>query len=194
MPFVSRAGAKLEHALAEFHIDVHGLICADLGSNVGGFVDCLLQGGAAKIYSVDTGYGVLDWKLRNDPRIVVMERTNAMHAVLPEPVDLVTIDVAWTRQRNILPAAKKMLRQEGEGGKIVTLIKPHYEADKRWLRGGVLLAEHLQTVLDQVSQDFAKAGLKLHGITKSPILGSKGNAEFLAYLTAEIPAGKADPL
>jgi 23S rRNA (cytidine1920-2'-O)/16S rRNA (cytidine1409-2'-O)-methyltransferase len=194
MPFVSRAGAKLEHALAEFHIDVHGLICADLGSNVGGFVDCLLQGGAAKIYSVDTGYGVLDWKLRNDPRIVVMERTNAMHAVLPEPVDLVTIDVAWTRQRNILPAAKKMLRQDGEGGKIVTLIKPHYEADKRWLRGGVLLAEHLQTVLDQVSQDFAKAELKLHGITKSPILGSKGNAEFLAYLTAEIPAGKADPL
>jgi 23S rRNA (cytidine1920-2'-O)/16S rRNA (cytidine1409-2'-O)-methyltransferase len=190
MPFVSRAGVKLQHALAEFRIDVRNAICADLGSNVGGFADCLLQGGAKKISCIDTGYGVLDWKLRNDPRIVVMERTNAMHATLPEPVDLVTIDVAWTRQKNILPAAKRMLRQDGEEGKIVTLIKPHYEADKRWLRGGVLLAEHVLAVLDQVRLDIASAGLKLHGITRSPILGSKGNAEFLALLTTDVPAAE----
>src|SRR5437763_12080304 len=107
--FVSRAGQKLEHALATFHVDVSGKICADLGSNTGGFVDCLLRRGAAKIYAIDTGYGALDWKLRKDPRVIVMERTNAMHATLPEKVDLVTIDVAWTRQKHILPAAKRML-------------------------------------------------------------------------------------
>src|SRR5437588_11102724 len=104
--FVSRAGQKLEHALVNFGIDVSGLTCADLGSNVGGFVDCLLQRGAAKVYAIEKGYGVLEWKLRKDPRVIVMERTNAMHVVLPEPVALVTIDVAWTRQRNILPAAR----------------------------------------------------------------------------------------
>lgn len=182
MSFVSRAGAKLQHALGEFRIDPLDWICADLGSNVGGFADCLLQAGAARVYALDTGYGVLDWKLRNDPRIVVMERTNAMHAALPEPVDLVTIDVAWTRQRNILPAARRMLR---ENGRIVTLIKPHYEADKRWLRGGVLLAERLPEVLAQVEADIAHSGLKLHALTRSPILGSKGNAEYLAWLAGE---------
>src|SRR5688572_30156322 len=91
-PFVSRAGQKLEHALATFGIDVAGLVCADLGSNAGGFVDCLLQRGAAKVYAIDTGYGALEWKLRKDPRVVVMERTNAMHAELPEPASAVTID------------------------------------------------------------------------------------------------------
>src|SRR6478736_10084862 len=112
-PFASRAGLKLDHALTVFQIDVSGLTCADLGSNVGGFVDCLLQRGAAKVYSIDTGYGVLDWKLRKDPRVVVMERTNAMHVTLPEPVSLVTIDVAWTRQRHILPAAVRLLKRDG---------------------------------------------------------------------------------
>src|SRR5579871_5617777 len=125
--FVSRAGLKLEFALDAWNIDVRGLVCADLGSNVGGFVDCLLQRGAAKVYAIEKGYGVLEWKLRKDPRVVVMERTNAMHVELPETVALVTIDVAWTKQRNILPAAGRML---AEGGRIVTLIKPHYEADK----------------------------------------------------------------
>src|SRR3954464_2055528 len=105
--FVSRAGQKLEHALVKFSIDVTGWICADLGCNVGGFVDCLLQRGAAKVYAIDTGYGALDWKLRKDPRVVTMERTNAMHVSLPEQVDLVTIDVAWTRQNKILPSARK---------------------------------------------------------------------------------------
>src|SRR6476661_9910772 len=112
-PFASRAGLKLDHALNVFQVEVAGLTCADLGSNVGGFVDCLLQRGAEKVYAIEKGYGVLEWRLRKDPRVVVMERTNAMHVELPEPVSLVTIDVAWTRQRNILPAAKRLLLPDG---------------------------------------------------------------------------------
>src|SRR3954470_23099800 len=123
--FVSRAGQKLEHALVKFSIDVSGWVCADLGSNVGGFVDCLLQRGAVKVYAIDTGYGALEWKLRKDPRVVVMERTNAIHVQLPEKVKLVTIDVAWTKQKIILPAAMRLLEPCGD---VVTLIKPHYEA------------------------------------------------------------------
>jgi 23S rRNA (cytidine1920-2'-O)/16S rRNA (cytidine1409-2'-O)-methyltransferase len=107
--FVSRAGQKLDHALAHFALDVSGLTCADLGSNTGGFVDVLLQRGAARVYAIDTGYGVLHWKLRKDPRVVVMERTNAMHVTLPEKMQVVTIDVAWTKQKHILPAARTML-------------------------------------------------------------------------------------
>src|ERR1700692_2896638 len=99
-PFVSRAGQKLDHALKTFTIDVSEKTCADLGCSTGGFTDCLLQLGAKKVYSIDTGYGVLDWKLRNDPRVIVMERTNAMHVQLPELADLISIDVAWTRQRH----------------------------------------------------------------------------------------------
>src|SRR4051812_21371874 len=95
--FVSRAGQKLNHALRTFALDVRGFICADFGSNTGGFVDCLLQHGAAKVYAIDTGYGALEWKLRNDPRVVVMERTNAIHVELPERLQLITIDVAWTK-------------------------------------------------------------------------------------------------
>src|SRR5829696_4759093 len=135
MAFVSRAGQKLDHALSQFRLDVAGAIAADLGSNTGGFVDVLLHRGARKVYAVDTGYGVLDWKLRKDARVVVMERTNAMHAQLPEPADLVTIDVAWTKQRHILPAARRMVK---DAGLVVTLIKPHYEADQKLLAGGVL--------------------------------------------------------
>src|SRR6478609_4267371 len=133
--FASRAGQKLDHALSVFNIEVAGLTCADLGSNVGGFVDCLLQRGAAKVYAVEKGYGVLEWRLRKDPRVVVMERTNAMHVELPERVDLVSIDVAWTRQKNILPAAWRILKT---GGTVVTLIKPHYEADAKLLKKGIL--------------------------------------------------------
>ena len=142
--FVSRAGLKLDHALVTFGIDVTGLICADLGSNAGGFVDCLLQRGAAKIYAIDTGYGALEWKLRKDPRVVVMERTNAMHVELPEKVHLVTIDVAWTKQRFILPAARRMI---GNDGAVVTLIKPHYEADPTLLRKGVLPDQNVDDVV-----------------------------------------------
>lgn len=177
--FVSRAGHKLEHALAHFGIEVNGKVCADLGSNTGGFVDCLLQRGAAKVYAVDTGYGVLDYKLRRDPRVVVMERTNAMHVKLPEAVALVSIDVAWTKQRHILPAARKLL---AAGGEVVSLIKPHYEAQANMLRKGVLQAEHLAAVVESVKTDIAAAGFVVKGIVDSPILGAKGNREMLAWL------------
>ena len=179
MPFASRAGAKLEHALATFAIDVTGLICADLGCSTGGFTDCLLQRGASRVYAVDTGYGVLDWKLRNDPRVIVMERTNAMHVRLPEPVSRVTIDVSWTKQRNILPAAKKLLN---EAGQIVTLIKPHYEAEKSLLRNGLLPSDQLPDVVADVSAQIQSMGFDIAGMVDSPIKGTGGNAEVLAWL------------
>jgi 23S rRNA (cytidine1920-2'-O)/16S rRNA (cytidine1409-2'-O)-methyltransferase len=177
--FVSRAGQKLEHALATFGIDVGGGICADLGCNVGGFTDCLLKRGAARVYAIDTGYGVLDYGLRKDPRVVVMERTNAMHVTLPEPVTFISIDVAWTRQKHILPAARRLI---APGGDVVTLIKPHYEAEARHLRGGVLLEDQLDAVLELVKADVAAAGLTWHALTRSPLKGAKGNVEFLAHL------------
>src|SRR4051812_26822048 len=177
--FVSRAGQKLEHALGEFNLDVTGLVCADLGSNTGGFVDCLLRRGAAKVYAIDTGYGALDWKLRKDPRVVVMERTNAMHAVLPEAVSLVTIDVAWTKQRHILPAARRMVSGDGV---VVTLIKPHYEADPAQLAKGVLPEEDVEGVVNGVRADVVAAGFELVETVRSPIRGAKGNAEVLALL------------
>ena len=179
--FVSRAGQKLDHALATFAIDVTGKTCADLGSNTGGFVDCLLQRGALKIYAIERGYGVLEWKLRKDPRVVAMERTNAMHVTLPEPVDLVTIDVSWTKQKHILPPAKRLLKPAG-GGEVVVLIKPHYEAPKEWLRKGVLPEEKLAEVLAAVERDIRDAGFTTVQTTPSPIRGGEGNAEVLAWL------------
>jgi 23S rRNA (cytidine1920-2'-O)/16S rRNA (cytidine1409-2'-O)-methyltransferase len=177
--FASRAGAKLEHALNTFAIGVEGLVCADLGCSTGGFTDCLLQRGARRVYAVDTGYGVLDWKLRKDNRVVVMERTNAMHVELPEPVSLVTIDVAWTKQRYILPAAKRLI---GPLGQIVTLIKPHYEAERSVLRDGLLPAEQLATVVAFVSAEMRALGFEIAGVVDSPIKGTGGNAEVLAWL------------
>jgi 23S rRNA (cytidine1920-2'-O)/16S rRNA (cytidine1409-2'-O)-methyltransferase len=178
-PFVSRAGQKLEHALATFGIDVTGLVCADLGSNTGGFVDCLLQRGAAKVYAIDTGYGALEWKLRKDPRVVVMERTNAMHAELPERMSLVTIDVAWTRQRHILPAARRMITDDGT---VVSLIKPHYEAERSQLVKGILPEEEVERVVEHVRADIRTAGFEVLRTVRSPILGAKGNTEVLAQL------------
>jgi 23S rRNA (cytidine1920-2'-O)/16S rRNA (cytidine1409-2'-O)-methyltransferase len=177
--FVSRAGQKLEHALVTFGIDVTGFVCADLGSNVGGFVDCLLQRGAKKVYAIDTGYGVLEWKLRKDPRVVVMERTNAMHVKLPEKVKLITIDVAWTKQKNILPAARKMLDEDGIA---ISLIKPQYEGGVERLREGVLPSEHLEAVLQAVKSDIAACGFELVQLIESPIRGGAGNVEILAHL------------
>jgi 23S rRNA (cytidine1920-2'-O)/16S rRNA (cytidine1409-2'-O)-methyltransferase len=111
--FVSRAGQKLSAALDRFGVDPKGLICADLGSNVGGFTDCLLQRGATKVFAVETGYGVLDYKLRKDSRVVVMERVNALHVTLPELMDLVVIDLGWTPQKHILPHARELIKAEG---------------------------------------------------------------------------------
>ena len=177
--FVSRAGQKLDHAMTTFGIDVAGLVCADLGSNTGGFVDVLLRRGAARVYAIDTGYGVLDWKLRKDPRVVVMERTNAMHVVLPEKVSFISIDVAWTKQRHILPAARKMLNDDG---RCVTLIKPHYEAEPALLRKGVLPKDAVENVVNVVKDDIRAAGFELTATVLSPIKGAKGNVEVLALL------------
>jgi 23S rRNA (cytidine1920-2'-O)/16S rRNA (cytidine1409-2'-O)-methyltransferase len=182
-PFASRAGLKLDHALTVFQLDVAGLVCADLGSNVGGFVDCLLQRGAAKVYAVEKGYGVLEYRLRKDARVVVMERTNAMHVTLPEPVSLVTIDVAWTRQKNILPAAKRLLKPDGY---VVTLIKPHYEANPALLKKGVLPEGEVDAVVKSVEQDFYNSGFTCQGTTRSPIEGAGGNVEVLAILRPTI--------
>src|SRR3989344_6980075 len=135
MPYASRAGEKLEHALKSFNVNVANLICADFGSSTGGFVDCLLQAGAKKVYAVETGYGVLDYKLRIDERVVVMEKENAMHVQLPEKVDFITIDVSWTKLEKVIPNALKNLK---ENGQMITLVKPHYEADQRMIRKGKL--------------------------------------------------------
>ncbi len=182
--FASRAGLKLDHAMQSAGIDPAGWTCADLGSNAGGFVDCLLQRGAARVYAIDTGYGMLDYRLRIDPRVVVMERTNAMHAAIPEPVRLITIDVAWTRQRHILPAARRLL---GADGQVITLIKPHYESDRRRLSRGVLPEEQLEPVLQAVRGEIITAGFEILDVFPSPIKGGKGNREFLAWLK---PAGR----
>ena len=178
-PFVSRAGQKLDHALTTFALDVAGFACADFGSNTGGFVDCVLRRGATRVYAIDTGYGVLDYKLRKDPRVVVMERTNAMHVSLPEPVDLVTIDVAWTKQRNILPSARRTIKPSG---RVVTLIKPHYEAIVTLLRNGILPEERVDAVVAQAHADARVAGFEIVATVRSPILGAKGNAEVLSWL------------
>ncbi len=158
---------------------MRGLVCADLGCNTGGFVDCVLRRGAVKVYAVDTGYGVLDWKLRKDPRVVVMERTNAMHVSLGELVDFVSIDVAWTRQDKILPAARRLLKP---GATIITLIKPHYEAPAGALRKGILPEEQRPAVLAAVRSQIVALGFELLGEVESPIKGAKGNAEWLAWL------------
>lgn len=176
---VSRAGEKLRAALTEWRDllpDLNGLVAADLGANVGGFTECLLSHGVARVYAIDTGYGVLAWELRNDPRVTTMERTNALHVRLPEPMDLVTIDVAWTRQKHIIPAALRLVRPTGW---VVSLVKPHYEADEAILRGGILPPEALLSVLDRVRSDVAAAHGEVVAEMESPIRGSKGNIEHL---------------
>ena len=173
-PYVGKGGLKLEFALREFGVDVAGLTTADLGCHIGGFTDCLLQGGAAKVCAVDTGYGVLAWKLRQDERVELFQRTNALHWQPPEALDLVAVDVGWTRQEKILAAAAGMVRP---GGLILSLVKPQYEAPRQWRRRGVLLPERLPEVMDLV-RGSVPAGLALEGEAESPVRGSGGNVEF----------------
>ena len=180
--FVSRGGLKLEFALNQFSLDVSGLTCADFGSNVGGFVGVLLEHGAKRVYSVETGYGVLDWKLRNDPRVIVMERMNAMHVTLPEKVDFISIDVSWTPQLKVLPNAINNLK---EGGNVVSLVKPHYEATSRGLKlmHGKLNDDQVEEVAQRVATEIEATGLKVVKLVKSPITGGKaGNIEYLFWL------------
>ena len=194
--FVSRAGAKLEHALEEFKLDVTGLRCADFGCNVGGFTDCLLQRGAKHVIAIDTGYGALAWKLRQDPRVETRERTNALHAEAPAGgVDLVVLDLSWTPQRLAIPASLKWL---APGGRIITLIKPHYELrdeEKAWLDRGFLPHERVPGVVTRVEAEMPALGAKVLGSTQSPLVGGKtskkagvpGNIEWLTLLEACAP-------
>ncbi|OGM29588.1 hypothetical protein A2630_01210 [Candidatus Woesebacteria bacterium RIFCSPHIGHO2_01_FULL_44_10] len=179
--FISRAGEKLQKALNEFKIDVEGRMVADFGSSTGGFVDCLLQNGAKKVYSVDTAYGELDWKLRNNPKVVVLERTNAMHVPLPEKVDVITIDVGWTKQKLVLPNAFANLKK---AGLIISLIKPHYEAPKNFLVKGRLENEKVEEIIKLVSGEIEAVGGKVEKIVESPITGARAaNREFLALIS-----------
>lgn len=191
--YVSRGGLKLRHALDVFVVDPAGLTCADFGCNVGGFTDCLLQTGAAKVHAIDTGYGELAWMLRNDPRVVVMERTNALRIDPPEAderVDLVVIDMGWTAQRQAIPAALRWLKPGA--GRIITLIKPHYELaadEKGLLNRGVLPDDEAERVARRTANAMADWGARLLGLTQSPIRGGKGkgragNLEWLALVEA----------
>jgi 23S rRNA (cytidine1920-2'-O)/16S rRNA (cytidine1409-2'-O)-methyltransferase len=178
--FVGRAGKKLEHALLDFNIDVTGAICADFGCSTGGFTDCLLQYGASKVYAIDTAYGELDWKLRNNPQVVVMERTNVLYVELPEKVDFICIDTGWTKQTLVIPKALEFLKPDGT---VISLIKPHYEADKRVLRGGKVPDAELENVLEKVKSVLTEQGVSYEKIIESPIEGKKGgNKEFLMLI------------
>jgi 23S rRNA (cytidine1920-2'-O)/16S rRNA (cytidine1409-2'-O)-methyltransferase len=178
--YVSRGGEKLAAVLERFQLDVSGLVCADLGSHVGGFVDCLLRRSAARVYAVDTCYGTLAWKLRRDRRVVPLERTNAMHVVLPEAVDLITVDVGWTRQAKVMPNVVCLLKPTG---RVVTLIKPHYEAERELLVDGVLPGGLVDQVVENVLQHLAGMGWAVCAAFSSPILGHGGNREVFALLS-----------
>jgi 23S rRNA (cytidine1920-2'-O)/16S rRNA (cytidine1409-2'-O)-methyltransferase len=198
--FVSRGGEKLEAALEAFGIDVTGLTCADVGASTGGFTDCLLQRSAQKVYAIDVGKGILHWKLRNDPRVVVMEGTNARYVEsLPEPVDFVTIDASFISLKILLPVVKEWIRPSppspsrstpaglpiGERGEAIALIKPQFEAGRKDVsRGDGVIRDpeiHRQVLIDVLG--FAqKEDFGVKGLIRSPILGPKGNVEFLAWL------------
>lgn len=186
--YASRGGDKLAAALDAFGVEPAGLTCADFGCNVGGFTDCLLQRGASKVYAVDTGYGALAWTLRNDPRVVVMERTNALHAEVPEAVDLVTIDVSVTPQSLILPAAARWL---GPGGRIVSLLKPSFEYQK--LHGskahGGLSDADAEAVAQTVCEQLCEQGQVVAARIESPLRGKGGNIEFLLLIEPAQAAG-----
>ncbi len=180
--FVSRAGEKLEFALRHFGISVQDKIVADFGSATGGFVDCLLQNGARRVYAVEVAHGQLDWKLRHDNRVIVLERTNAMHVEIAEKMDLITIDVGWTKLFYVLPRAFANL---AHNGKIIALIKPHYEAPRGYIRKGKLMEEKLEEVLEKIKEDIKAVGGRVLGIVESPLVGTRAkNKEFLALIVS----------
>ncbi|MCC7353173.1 MAG: TlyA family RNA methyltransferase [Anaerolineae bacterium] len=191
-PFVSRGGLKLAAALDAFALDVRGLVAADVGASTGGCTDCLLQRGAARIYAIDVGYGQLAWALRQDPRVVVMERTNIRYLeVLPEPCDLATVDVSFISLRLVLPAVRRLLKPQGF---IVALVKPQFEAGRGQVgKGGVVRdAQVHRRVLNDLLEWSQGAGFAVRGLVPSPLLGPAGNVEFLLYLIMGNPGGKTD--
>ncbi|MBC7236515.1 MAG: TlyA family RNA methyltransferase [Chloroflexi bacterium] len=182
LPYVGRGGLKLAKALDAFRLDVRGSVAADVGASTGGFTDCLLQRGARRVYAIDVGYGQLHWNLRRDPRVVVMERVNARYLdSLPEPIDLVTIDVSFISLRLILPNVARWLKPDGD---VVALIKPQFEAGVEQVgKGGVVRSEQThRQVLSSVLEWAGHQGWRLVGLVRSPIRGAKGNVEFLAHL------------
>lgn len=183
--FVSRAGFKLERALEAFNVDVHDFVCLDAGLSTGGFTDCLLQKGAKKVYGVDVGYGQVHEKIRHDQRVVVMERTNLKELpALPEPVDLVTLDLSFISLLKVIDVVRRVLKPDG---KLIALIKPQFEAQKHEVgAGGIIKDPRIhQRVIEQVSQGLCNAGFEVIGIIESPILGTMGNKEFLVLCTGK---------
>ena len=183
-PYVSRGGLKLEEALHGFQLDPKGKVAMDIGASTGGFTDCLLQKGAKRVYAVDVGYGQLAWRLRNDPRVVSLERKNIRYLKAQEigqKVDLVVIDTSFISVKKFLPNVVPMVR---EGGEIVVLLKPQFEVGKGEVgKGGVVRDKRKhQLVLDRISRFSESIGLKVKGSMESPLLGSKGNKEFFIHL------------
>ncbi len=180
--YVSRGGVKLAHAVTHFGIDVRDRVCADIGASTGGFTDCLLQHGARRVYAIDVGYGQLDWSLRVDPRVVVMDRTNARYLEqLPEPVSLVVLDASFIAIRVLLPAVARI---SDEQATLIALIKPQFEVGKgRVGKGGIVRDRRAhREVLESVAEAIRLAGHALLGLTASPIRGADGNVEFLAHV------------
>ena len=185
-PYVSRGGLKLEKALRDFGVDVTGFVCSDSGASTGGFTDCLLQQGASKVFAIDVGYGQLDWKIRSDPRVVVMERTNVRYVTpeqLGEPLDLSVIDVSFISLNIVLPVIKTFLKPES--GQVLCLIKPQFEAGKEKVgkKGVVREPATHKEVLDNFVALADSLEFKILGLTFSPVKGPEGNIEFLGHLT-----------
>lgn len=195
LPYVSRGGLKLEKAMACWPIRLSGAVCADIGASTGGFTDCMLQNGAAKVYAVDVGYNQLDWRLRTHPKVVCMERTNARYLTaqqIPQPLDFFSVDVSFISLNLILPALRPLMKQEGQG---VCLVKPQFEAGKEKVgKKGVVRDPqvHLE-VLERFLIHAAQAGFFVKDITFSPIKGPEGNIEYLGYLSVkEVPPYQGD--
>lgn len=184
-PYVSRGGLKLEKAIVDIPISVQGSVCLDIGASTGGFTDCLLQHGAKKVYAVDVGYGQLDWKLRQDPRVVVIERTNIRSMafeLINETVDVVVADTSFISLKIVIPAAQKFMMP---GTKILALIKPQFEAGKQNIgKGGVVKdPEVRKQVISDLETFFENQGYEVMTVVPSPILGPKGNKEYIIYLS-----------
>lgn len=184
IPFVSRGGLKLEAAMKEFGITVRDKVAMDVGASTGGFTDCLLKYGAKKVYAIDVGYGQLAWSLRKDPRVIPFERVNIRYmerGTIKEEIDIVTVDTSFISLGKVLPAVKNFLGRKGE---IVALIKPQFEVGKGAVdKGGIIRDETKRLkVLEKIKILAEDLGLKVSGLMKSPILGHKGNVEYLFYL------------
>ena len=190
-PYVSRGGLKLEKALRDFGVKPEGYVCSDSGASTGGFTDCLLQQGAKKVFAIDVGYGQLDWKIRSDPRVVVMERTNVRYVTpeqLGEPLDLSVLDVSFISLKIVLPVIKTLLKSSGQ---VLCLIKPQFEAgrDKVGKKGVVREPQTHKEVLDDFVALAHDLGFTVLGLTFSPVKGPEGNIEFLGHLTLENKQG-----